>query len=250
MLKRHKKKGSFGKKGVFGKKYEEKKYELDVDIVFCIPGREFSDKWCAAWDNLASSLAANKIKYVASRAYSPIVYAARNMCLGGNNLDKKYQELFNGKVNYKYIVWVDSDNIPTVEGLQKLINSGKDIIGGVYKMQDNINYATVINMDDKYYRKHGHYEFITDESGKALLEKKENIIPVDYTGTGFLVVKKGVFEKIGYPWFKPEFFDVPGTDISDFMGEDQAFCMQAKRLGFQTYVDLGVRVGHEKKYIV
>jgi hypothetical protein len=32
---------------------------------------------------------------------------------------------------------------------------------------------------------------------------KEDLIEVAYTGIGFMLIKKGVFERLEYPWFKP-----------------------------------------------
>ena len=59
-------------------------------------------------------------------------------------------------------------------------------------------------MDQAYFKKHGHYEFL---SRRALLRRKkeeEPVIEVDYTGMGWMLVKKGVFEKMQYPWFTPD----------------------------------------------
>lgn len=65
---------------------------------------------------------------------------------------------------------------------------------------------------------------------------------------GFILVKKGVFESMEYPWFKP--IEKKIGNMVDFTMEDVAFCLTAREKGFEIYVDPTVRVGHEKKVIL
>jgi hypothetical protein len=62
---------------------------------------------------------------------------------------------------------------------------------------------------------------------------------------GFMLVKKGVFEKLEYPWFKPIEKQI-GTMV-DFTMEDVAFCLRAKEKGFQIFIDPKIRPGHVKQ---
>jgi len=234
------------------------KYQKEaVDIIFLVPGRETSMTWVVAWSDLiVKCLQANlKIKFITQ--YNAVVYYARNACLMGNNTAQADQELFGGQFNYKYICWIDSDTLPSFEGLARLINQDKDIIGGIYKMQNNKDFAVVKEIDYDYFKKNGHFEFLSVNEVKALCtinrkskDIKDTLMEVEYSGFGFMLIKKGVFEAIKYPWFKPLFFDIPGNDITEFMSEDVSFCQSAKKLGFKVFVDFAIQCGHVKSFII
>ena len=64
---------------------------------------------------------------------------------------------------------------------------------------------------------------------------------------GFMLVKKGVFESLAYPWFRP--LEKRIGDMTDFTMEDVSFCLRAKEKGFKVYIDPQVRLGHEKRVI-
>jgi hypothetical protein len=67
-------------------------------------------------------------------------------------------------------------------------------------------------------------------------------IKVDWVGAGFAMIKKSVFEKLDYPWFR--IYTIIVGDTSDLCTEDIALCMDAKKAGFEIYVDGSNRVGH------
>lgn len=74
------------------------------------------------------------------------------------------------------------------------------------------------------------------------------MLEVANTGMGFMLVKRGVFESLDYPWFRPIEKRI-GTMV-DFTMEDVAFCLTAKEKGYKILVDPRVRVGHEKGTVV
>jgi len=235
----------------------QKKERPSFDVVICIPGKEFSNNWLAAWTNLVIQSMQDGLKLAFFNQYNPNLYYVRNSCLLGNNLKGKDQKPFNG-IDYKYILWLDSDNIPNYNTLKRLISHDKDIVGALYKMADNKRYATVTDLDWDYYKaNNSQFQFLTPSVIEQLRGELKNkaelddfLLEVAYTGTGFLLIKQGVFEKIGYPWFRPVPFKVPGTDITDFMGDDTSLCMLAKEKGFKVHVDIGVEIGHEKTFII
>ena len=218
-----------------------------MKIIFCIPGKEFSNNFLMAWSELMIWCMENKIQFMISNNYSPVVYYARNKCLGGDVRKGIKQKPFDEKLSYDYIMWIDSDIIFNVEQLKKLIESGKDIVSGLYKMSDNKHYATVKDMDDEFFKKNGYYPFLKEEDikGKELME-------VDYTGFGWMLIKKGVFESLDYPWFRPLWtkFEMKDKIIEDFSSEDVGFCKLIREKGYKIYVHPEVIVGHEKKFVI
>lgn len=63
-----------------------------------------------------------------------------------------------------------------------------------------------------------------------------------------MLVKRGIFESMEYPWFQPEYINI-GT-AKDFTMEDVSFCRKANRLGYQVLIDPTIVVGHEKLKIL
>ena len=130
-----------------------------LNIIFCIPGNSFSNKFLQCWTNLLAWCHSNNITPYLSTAYSSNVFFVRNMCLKGNNLDGIHQKPFQGKINYDYIMWIDSDQVFSPEQFSQLLKHDKDIVSGMYIMADNMHYAVVENIDTKYLLENGSYKF-------------------------------------------------------------------------------------------
>lgn len=211
-----------------------------MNIIACIPGNKFSSEFFIRWTIFLQYCQKRGINIILSQQYSCNIYYVRNMCLGANVTRGKNQKPFDGKIDYDYLLWIDSDIIFNPEHFEKLIKYNKDIISGLYRMENYVQFAAVKQWDEEYFKKHGGFEFLTDESIK---EQKE-LISVAYTGFGFMLIKKGVFEKFEYPWFRPHWQQI--GDAVDFSMEDAGFCLDAKNLGYNIWVDPTVIVGHEK----
>ena len=215
-----------------------------MKVIFCLPGREFSGRFLQSWTELVYACLSNGIQPIMSQHYTSVVYYVRNMCLGGDLIAGPDQKPFQGKVNYDYMMWIDSDIVFTPDQFFKLIDADKDIASGLYKMHDNIHYATVEKWDDDFFVKNGSYQFMTPE----IMSKKKGLVSVAYTGLGWMLVKKGVFESLQYPWFQPIWkeYNYQGQHIKEFASEDVSFCHMIKEKGYDIWVDPEIVVGHEK----
>ena len=165
------------------------------------------------------------------------------MCLGGNVMLGENQKPFNGELDYDYLMWIDSDIIYEPHHFQKLLDAKKDIASGLYLMDGGSAYATVENWDESFFKQNGYFQFLTP----AHLFGKTEIMPVAYTGFGFILIKKGVMESMKYPWFRPEYVTIGNS--KDFTMEDVAWCREANRQGYQIFIDPTVIVGHEKTIV-
>lgn len=229
-----------------------------LTIVFALPGKSFSNNFLLSWTMLFNYCLNNGINPLITNHYSNNIYYVRNMCLGGNNLLGAEQVPFKGEVNYDFIMWIDSDQVFTVDSFVTLLKYQGDIVSGLYLMENGKEFATVEKMDNDFFAKKGHYEFLTPE--EVLLRRKKEkppVMEVDYTGMGWMLVKKGVFEKLEYPWFRPEWVNYERSDasgnkitVNEFTMEDVAFCMRAREKGFKILVDTNVVIGHEKSVVV
>ena len=135
------------------------------------------------------------------------------------------------------------DQTFTVEDFRKLLSMDCDVASGWYSQPHG--YTPVVEkLDDAYFAENGHYQFIkTDE-----MLKRKFSFKADYIGFGWVLVKQGVFEQMEYPWFAPKKIKVPQG--YEMCSEDVAWCLDAKALGIDVYVDPQIHVGHEKTQII
>jgi GT2 family glycosyltransferase len=168
------------------------------------------------------------------------------MCLGGNILAGENQKPYGGKLDYDYMMWIDSDIVFTPQQFQRLLDHKEDIVSGLYLMDGGTAYATVKDWNEEYFQQNGNFQFMTPDQIKPF-QQNGKLFPSVYTGFGFVLIKRGVFESMKYPWFKPEFVDIRGS--KDFTMEDVAWCREVTKLGYKVMIDPNIVVGHEKTKI-
>jgi hypothetical protein len=217
-------------------------------VIFCLPGRTFSDNFLKSWTNLVTELPRHNIKWAMSQKYHVNRYFVCNSCLGGSSIGGKNQKPFQGKVDYDYLMWIDSDQVFEPWQFFNLLNKAKEtntsILSGLYLMQGGEVFATVEDWDKEFFKKNGYFKFLTPED----VSSRKEIFKVSYTGFGWLLVKKGVFESLDYPWVQPTWFDEDG--IREMTTTDCGFMHRAAEKGFDTYIDPTIIVGHEKTQIL
>lgn len=109
--------------------------------------------------------------------------------------------------------------------IEKLIAHDKDICGVLY-WQRGGGFDPVL----MYRATEDGYRFLREEEIENKLQK------VDVAGGGCLLIKTRVFDKIGYPYFAPEF--KYGTDVQ--------LCKRAAEHGFEVWADTSIEIGHLK----
>jgi hypothetical protein len=215
-----------------------------LKLILCIPGSSFSGRFLECLVDLIAFCFANNIQCLLSRKQSNNIYFVRNLCLGADVTRGPLQKPFDGKIDYDYLMWIDSDIIFRPEQIGQLINKNMDIASGLYLMEDGKSFAAVRDWDTEFFKANGYFKFLTPEDIKDAKEPVE----VAYAGFGFMLIKKGVFETMTYPWFEPRKHEIGG--MVDYSMEDVGFCLRAQEKGFKVFVDPQVRVGHEKKMIL
>ena len=89
-------------------------------IVFCLPGRSFSNNFLVCWSELMMNLLRMGFEIKISQKYTSNVYYVRNMCLGGDVMRGVNQKPYDGKLEYDYMMWIDSDMVFTTNDFLKL----------------------------------------------------------------------------------------------------------------------------------
>ena len=214
-----------------------------LNIIFCLPGNSYSGNFLKCWHELTVFCLNNNINPILSQNYSCNIYYSRTLCLGGNSTLGELQKPFNNKIDYDYLMWIDSDVIFKPSDLMQLLSHQLDIVSGLYLTHSGNTYATVKDWDVDTYKQNGRFDFLTLHD-----IKNDSLFEVSYTGFGFILIKNGVFETIKYPWFKPRFIEM--DHITEFTMEDVTFCLEAKEAGFQIMIDPTVKLGHEKMQVL
>jgi len=132
-----------------------------------------------------------------------------------NRLAEKY-------LDADYILWIDTDMMFRPNSLKKLLDCNKDIVSGLY-FSRGYPFQPLAS-----HKVRGTNLF------KPADVNKNGLIEVDAAGFGFMLIKKGVFDKIEKPWFV----------YKKTLGEDYYFCTKAKEAGFKVFVNCDVQCGH------
>lgn len=138
------------------------------------------------------------------------------------------------------LVFLDADVTWQPEGLVQLCGRDLDIVGGVYP-----------------FRREG-----SDNMPVRLMpgaECVDGLREVEGLPTGFMKIKRGVFERMadGRPWYYDKvypttlFFDrpAPGDDHVRW-GSDIDFCNRWRAMGGKLYADEELRLGHVAKIVI
>lgn len=219
-----------------------------MKLVICMPGNNFSGSFFDSFVTFYHWCFHNGIKVTIARKESCNIYYVRNMCLGGDVQRGKNQKPWDGRVDYDYMLWLDSDIIFSPQHFINLIQMKKDIASGLYLMDNKSRnpeeFATVVDWNEEFFKQNGYFRFLQ----KTDIINKTEPFTADYTGFGFILIKKGVFENLEYPWFKPIFFNI--GNAYDFCMEDVGFCLSAKEKGYKVWIHPQTIVSHEKKILL
>ena len=233
-------------------------------IVFCLPGRMVSYTYLKNFVQLCFDLVQNGMSIQISQDYSSMVNFARCKCLGANVLRGPKQIPWDGKLNYDYQLWIDSDIVFNSEKFWQICDVAlpanavnedgtvenekkRAISAGWYCTEDGNTTSVAHWLDEEDFRSNGG---VMNHETIESISKRRKPFTVDYTGFGWLLIEKGVFESLEYPWFAPKMQVFESGEVQDMCGEDVSFCLDAKELGFEIWCDPRVRVGHEKTRVI
>jgi hypothetical protein len=234
---------------------DTKKINYKPSVVVAVAGHSYTPNFVFSWSKFTVSVAnTQKINITYTNAYSPNIYHCRNILLGGNNLAGTYQPPWGGKFNYDYIMFIDTDQVFDPEDAYRLIDTMEanpkiDVLAGMYVMADNTLSTVILDWDEEFFSEHGRFDFKTPRQMQELGKAAPNgLVKAFYGGLGFSIFRKGVFDKLEYPWFEPITHKVGrGTDL---MGEDVSLFWKLNQKGVDFWVDPFVYVGHEKFQIL
>jgi GT2 family glycosyltransferase len=213
--------------------------ETRPKLLICLPGNPDQSEWIANWSLLLLYLAG---QHLAGR------FELELRWFTGTNIYTVRQFFAEEAERLKpdYVLWIDSDNVPTVEAFEGLYNvmvldqnRGIGILGAwyYYATKQGIKIAAA-------HWSHWKPGAIPVQVTEADIEAAApEPFEVGWIGFGFCLMRGEIFQHTG-PWhFRPIHDDaMPGG----FMTDDVGFCYLASLHGFKTYLHPGVRVEHLK----
>ena len=132
------------------------------------------------------------------------------------------------------------------ERVRRLCRDVNPIVSAWYSTEDRRTTSVAHWLEAEDFVKNGG---VMNHETIESISKRTKPFTVDYVGAGWMLVSKGVFENIPYPWWGPKLQKID-RDIVDYAGEDVSHCLDAKELGIDIIVDPRIRVGHEKNTII
>lgn len=207
-----------------------------ADIMILTPGHSLMGPYVDSLLKTIRALDSVGLTWGYSNDYASHVADAREVTLSGtrenNILDNRP---FGGDVEYKKLMWIDSDIAWEPEDVLRLYDSDKDIISGAYMAASG----------QVMWQKKALGAFY---SIPEVLDMKE-VTEIEGTGFGFVCIKYGVFESLSRPWFQSTEgkVNVNNTEYKfNIIGEDLSFCERVRQVGFKIYADPNVKVTHHK----
>lgn len=149
------------------------------------------------------------------------------------------------ETDFQKLMFVDSDIEFRTEDVATLWNMDTDVAVGLYPMKrpDSPTCAWV--------------------GGKMVeASRLDGVTEVDYAGTGFMMIDRGVLEEMraakpelehwegvpgeknrrSYAWFNPR------VDDDVYLSEDYAFCKDARACGFKVLADPSIKLTHHGSF--
>lgn len=155
-----------------------------------------------------------------------------------NNIVTKFLES-----DADYLMMVDNDVTVPRDALLNLISDDVDVVSGYYvhrfKVNEPSNKTNLCKRGELNYS----MQFTGDELAE-MRERGEHLIRIHGGGMGCILIRKSVFQRISYPYYKWRDYG-NGAMLS----EDLHFCEQCKHEGIKIYADTRVQCGHMVRYI-
>lgn len=127
---------------------------------------------------------------------------------------------------------IDNDMVFPPDGINRLLEQDKEIIGATYN-ERRFPLRSTVKM--------------ADESGQLYsgdISQYTETFPVYSLGLGFVLMKMSVFDKVNKPWFNS-----PLEENDNFSTEDFYFFDKCQKVGIEIFCDPRITVKHKGTYL-
>jgi hypothetical protein len=165
------------------------------------------------------------------RVRGTYIARSRNALVNRNESTTVHQTLSGPETD---ILFVDSDVEPTYDAIVRLLGHNLPIVSGAYIER---THSTCVTGGD-----------IAADGLLIFFDRSlQGLRKAQWVGAGFLLIKKFVFEKMPYKWFDCSDFrwiDGAGVEHVDSYEDDVTFSINARKAGFDLYLDCNCKVTH------
>ena len=173
--------------------------------------------------------------------------------------------MFLKNTDCTHLMFIDADMYFEADAVGRLLDADRDIVCALYPKKeiswDRVRHAVEMNRKDlSYYAS----EFVLNlPHGKTKVElDKSGLLEVRHAGTGFMLIKREVFEKLEQhvpeyrsstlqdptgKYIKPiarQYFDTSIDGTGALLSEDYHFCELWREHGGKVFVDLNIHLKH------
>lgn len=142
--------------------------------------------------------------------------------------------------DFTHLLFIDSDTIPPLDGLDKLLAHDVPIVSGL---------TPIIELDER--RKNDSNGFYKKwncvDQNDQHVQPNTGVVPIKGAGSSFILIKREVFEKMPAPWYRFIYKDDSGRDVN--VSEDIHFVIKAIGLGYKPIADTSVICNHRKSIL-
>ena len=158
-------------------------------VVFCVPGRTFSNNFLQSWtETLSDLLKSGHFNVLLSNEYSSCVHIARAKCLGLSVERGPVQKPWNGEVLYDVLVWIDSDMVFRSWGVLDLIEATEQypIVPGLNMLENRQHVCAIEKFDTDYFVRNGRFGALTaTRVSEWTRQTGSPYLPCAFVGLGF-----------------------------------------------------------------
>lgn len=174
--------------------------------------------------------------------------------INGNQISRQREVLLNlweNDIKTDWILCVDSDIVLTTSAVETLVNcADKDthpVVSGVYFISYE-NEQTLMEPRPSIFMDNGVGQL--DNIHPIPMNK---LIKIDCAGLGFILIHKGVIEKLRSKYKSQALYSESYSHNKDlkkveFVGEDISFFRKIKEIGVPVYAHTGANVQHIKRF--
>lgn len=198
-------------------------------ILACITTRDGNpptlvrEKVEAACRHVAASRLAGVQLSIQENAYS--VCYARNQAVA---------DMLAG--DFSHLFFCDDDVHLPEKCITELLRTNKPVVGGCYP---SIKTNAPGDLDAAPY-------VVVKHQGQWLKNWFKGSMRVQAVGTGCVLIRRAVFDKVSFPWFRWGEYWTPGIAELQQQSDDLDFCTRADEAGFQVWANGDIRCGHVK----
>lgn len=205
-------------------------------IACVLPGEVFSQAWVGAWTELVHNLLPH-FSLLPMFGHCSVVYFTRQSMFDALKSVSPAPDL---------ILWIDDDQILTVDALRLLVSDLVDhpeldgVVGWAWCEQNS--YSNPAMMSCGIFDREGKSQRLKYEDMMAM---PSDLVPISFSGFPAVLMRGTVLEDVGARAFMPIMNEelYPPYGMS---GEDVAFFTHAREKGLQFAVDRRVKVPHLK----